>query len=230
LTHVKVRETSGPVGLVGGVPVGHGDGNDVEPAAFGDEGGRDQVPPGGEAGEGSDPVRAVRADRLAPRSRSQSSDRCPGPEGGAPAGTSPLGLWAGGGDRVGVVLGAPTSKRLAPVRGRPVAQRRADGFTDILDAYPGCGASPSEGGVKPHVTLTASARDLASSDVVDLDQVDLDAPWPFRLAWMGPISGEAARMLACDCDLIRMVLNADGCRSIWGVPNGWSPPRCGGRW
>jgi len=93
---------------------------------------------------------------------------------------------------------------------RPAAQRRADGFTDILDAYLGCGASPSEGGVKPHVTLTASARDLAASDAVDLDDVNLDAPWPFQLAWMGPISGEAARMLACDCDLTRVVLNADG--------------------
>ncbi len=96
---------------------------------------------------------------------------------------------------------------------RPVAQRRADGFADILDAYLGHGASPTEGGVKPHVTLTASARDLAQhaeGAPVDLDDVDLTAPWPFQLAWMGPISAAAARMLACDCDLTQVVLNDDG--------------------
>ena len=98
---------------------------------------------------------------------------------------------------------------------RPAAQRRADGFADILDAYLGCGASPTEGGVKPHVTVTFSARDLAEhadDGPVDLDGhgVDLGARWPFQLAWMGPISGAAARMLACDCDLSRVLLNDDG--------------------
>jgi len=98
---------------------------------------------------------------------------------------------------------------------RPAAQRRADGFADILDAYLGCGASPTEGGVKPHVTVTFSARDLAEhadDGPVDLDGhgVDLGARWPFQLAWMGPISGAAARMLACDCDLSKVLLNDDG--------------------
>jgi len=97
---------------------------------------------------------------------------------------------------------------------RPAGQRRADGFTDILDVYLGCGASPTEGGVKPHVTLSATARDLAEhtdTGPIDLDDdVDLNQPWPFQLAWMGPISGAAARMLACDCDLTRVVLNDDG--------------------
>jgi len=97
---------------------------------------------------------------------------------------------------------------------RPAAQRRADGFADILDVYLGCGASPTEGGVTPHVTLSATARDLAEhtdTGPIDLnDDADLNQPWPFQLAWMGPISGAAARMLACDCDLTRVVLNDDG--------------------
>jgi len=97
---------------------------------------------------------------------------------------------------------------------RPAGQRRADGFADILDVYLGCGASPTEGGVTPHVTLSATARDLAEhtdTGPIDLDDdVDLNQPWPFQLAWMGPISGAAARLLACDCDLTRVVLNDDG--------------------
>jgi len=80
---------------------------------------------------------------------------------------------------------------------RPAGQRRADGFADILDVYLGCGASPTDGGVKPHVTLSATARDLAEhtdTGPIDLDDdVDLNQPWPFQLAWMGPISGAAAR-------------------------------------
>jgi len=63
--------------------------------------------------------------------------------------------------------------------------------------------------------VTFSARDLAEhadDGPVDLDGhgVDLGARWPSQLAWMGPISGAAARMLACDCDLSRVLLNDDG--------------------
>jgi len=42
----------------------------------------------------------------------------------------------------------------------------ADGFADLLDAYLGSGVGPTEGGVRPHLTLTASARDLAGCGVL----------------------------------------------------------------
>jgi len=108
---------------------------------------------------------------------------------------------------------------------RCASQRRADGFGDLLDAYLGSGVGPREGGVRPHLTLTASARDLAGSGgfIHDLDDPDPEAPdptrgayedlfaqpWPFQLAWMGPLSAEAAQMLACDCDLPRIILDGN---------------------
>lgn len=106
---------------------------------------------------------------------------------------------------------------------RTASQRRADRFADLLDAYLGSGVGPTEGGVRPHLTLTASARDLAGCGafIHDLDDPDPETTepdrgsyedlfvqaWPFQLAWMGPLSAEAAQMLACDCDLTRIILD-----------------------
>ncbi len=43
---------------------------------------------------------------------------------------------------------------------RTPALRRADGFCELLRRYERAGLGPVEGGVKPHVTVTASAKDM----------------------------------------------------------------------
>ena len=43
---------------------------------------------------------------------------------------------------------------------RTPALRRADGFCELLRRYERAGLGPIEGGVKPHITVTASAKDM----------------------------------------------------------------------
>ncbi len=61
--------------------------------------------------------------------------------------------------------------------------------------------------------LTASARDLADAteSVAAGDRGAYQRMFagraPFRLEWMGPVSKDVARMLACDCTISKIVLD-----------------------
>ncbi|OZD79493.1 HNH endonuclease [Rhodococcus sp. 05-339-2] len=122
---------------------------------------------------------------------------------------------------------------------RSPAKRRADAFGHILDQYLASCDRPIEGGERPHLNLHISLRDLAdlrdSADVDDIaddentraaDESDDDGhPATDRgayrdlfgdgttvgwLPWMGPLSRNTSRQLACDCVLTAIVMDEHG--------------------
>ncbi|TCN48192.1 HNH endonuclease [Rhodococcus sp. SMB37] len=64
--------------------------------------------------------------------------------------------------------------------------------------------------MKPHVTVTASIKDLTNNAAVK----ELFAHSPEHgyatEPWAGPLSIDAARMLACDCQVTRILLDEHG--------------------
>ena len=57
-------------------------------------------------------------------------------------------------------LSAPTPEKDGVKDTRTPSLRRADGFCELLRRYERAGLGPIEGGVKPHITVTASAKDM----------------------------------------------------------------------
>ncbi|MBM7242962.1 DUF222 domain-containing protein [Rhodococcus fascians] len=120
---------------------------------------------------------------------------------------------------------------------RSPAKRRADASGHILDRYLATSNRPTEGGEKPHVNLHIRLQDLQSqssqnnSDITgdettraaaesDTDPVAADrgayrdlfgdgmsVGW---LPWMGPLSRNTSRQLACDCVLTAIVMDENG--------------------
>ncbi|MBY4273626.1 DUF222 domain-containing protein [Rhodococcus fascians] len=120
---------------------------------------------------------------------------------------------------------------------RSPAKRRADAFGHILDRYLASSNRPTEGGEKPHVNLHVRLQDLQSqssqnnSDITDDEttraaaESDTDPVAADRgayrdlfgdgtsvgwLPWMGPLSRETSRQLACDCLLTAIVMDENG--------------------
>ncbi|WP_069145610.1 HNH endonuclease signature motif containing protein [Rhodococcus erythropolis] len=107
-------------------------------------------------------------------------------------------------------LSAPTPARDGVKDTRTPTLRRADGFCELLRRYERAGLGPIEGGVKPHITVTASAKDMTDLKVLkDLlpSTEELGFAWT---DWVGPISIDTARMLACDCTVTRILLDENG--------------------
>jgi hypothetical protein len=107
-------------------------------------------------------------------------------------------------------LSVPTPEKDGVKDTRTPALRRADGFCELLRRYERAGLGPIEGGVKPHITVTASAKDM--TDFKALKDL-LPSTQEFGFAWMdwvGPISIDTARMLACDCTVTRILLDENG--------------------
>jgi hypothetical protein len=120
---------------------------------------------------------------------------------------------------------------------RSPAKRRADAFGHILDQYLASSDRPIEGGERPHVNLHISLRDLTdlqncgdADDITD-DENTRTATEPaagptadrgaYRdlfgdgtsvgwLPWMGPLSRNTSRQLACDCVLTAIVMDENG--------------------
>ncbi|OZC68262.1 HNH endonuclease [Rhodococcus sp. 06-462-5] len=122
---------------------------------------------------------------------------------------------------------------------RSPARRRADAFGHIIDHYLASSDRPIEGGERPHLNLHISLRDLTdlrdSADADDIaddentraaDESDDDGhPSADRgayrdlfgdgttvgwLPWMGPLSRNTSRQLACDCVLTAIVMDENG--------------------
>ncbi|MBH5143178.1 HNH endonuclease signature motif containing protein [Rhodococcus erythropolis] len=107
-------------------------------------------------------------------------------------------------------LSAPTPEKDGVKDTRTPALRRAGGFCELLRRYERAGLGPIEGGVKPHITVTASAKDMTDLKVLkDLlpSTEELGFAWT---DWVGPISIDTARMLACDCTVTRILLDENG--------------------
>ena len=87
-------------------------------------------------------------------------------------------------------LSEPPPEHVGVKDERTPTLRRADGFSELLRRYQAAGLGPVEGGVKPHLTLTATAKDLT-----DLQALQDPLPSTEELGhaitnWAGPISGE----------------------------------------
>ncbi|MBY4226782.1 DUF222 domain-containing protein [Rhodococcus fascians] len=120
---------------------------------------------------------------------------------------------------------------------RSPAKRRADAFGHILDRYLATSNRPTERGEKPHVNLHIRLQDLQSqssqnnSDITDDEttraaaESDTDPVAADRgayrdlfgdgmsvgwLPWMGPLSRNTSRQLACDCVLTAIVMDENG--------------------
>ncbi|RMB71942.1 HNH endonuclease [Rhodococcus sp. SBT000017] len=120
---------------------------------------------------------------------------------------------------------------------RSPARRRADAFGHILDQYLASSDRPIEGGERPHLNLHISLRDLTDlRDSADVDDIADDentraadesdaGPTADRgayrdlfgdgtsvgwLPWMGPLSRNTSRQLACDCVLTAIVMDENG--------------------
>ena len=85
---------------------------------------------------------------------------------------------------------------LDPGDTRSPQQRRADALVEICRRHLDSSGRPRQGGERPHLIITLSPADLAGGHVVDLEA--------------GPISAEAARRLACDGNLTRVLLDGEG--------------------
>ena len=79
---------------------------------------------------------------------------------------------------------------------RPIGQRRADAFGQILRTYLAHSERPMSGGVLPHVTLV---RPAATGD----GAVD-------SLGFGGPVSAATAELIACDSTLTQVIVDYTG--------------------
>lgn len=80
----------------------------------------------------------------------------------------------------------------APQDNRSPARRRADGLIELCRRYLDAGQLPSQGGEKPHLTVTMHLPDLTATLGADR-----------------PITAEHARRLACDAGIIPVVLGGN---------------------
>jgi hypothetical protein len=97
----------------------------------------------------------------------------------------------------------PAAKPRKTVEGepdpRPREKRQADRFADILNLAAGTGDLPSNGGVKPHITVTI--------DLADLIAAGKDATGDVLFG--ESLSAGAVRRLACDAEVIPVVLGTE---------------------
>jgi Domain of unknown function (DUF222)/HNH endonuclease len=110
----------------------------------------------------------------------------------------------------GATVLAAVEALVAPTRGdegdeRSGAQRRADALTEVCRTFLDSGRAPEAGGVRPHVSV-----------VVDLSVLRREPGCGAgHLSWVGPVTAEQARMLACDATVSRVV--TDGASQVLDV-------------
>ncbi len=83
---------------------------------------------------------------------------------------------------------------------RSPGQRRAAGLAEIARRCLDSGELPVRGGVRPHITVTATLETLRGDPGSPAAELD----------WGFPISGDSLRRIACDADLTPILLSKDG--------------------
>jgi hypothetical protein len=104
-------------------------------------------------------------------------------------------LDAEGGATLLTALDALSAPDPSGVAARTVAQRRADALVELARRPLDTGDLPERGGERPHLAVTVSLETLEGR---------AGAPGADR-GWGGVITGEAARRLACDCKINRVI-------------------------
>jgi hypothetical protein len=104
-------------------------------------------------------------------------------------------------DKVGAEIVLTALAPLAAPRGeeddRTPEQRRADALVELARRGLDSGGLPETGGVRPHVTVVVDLPTLLGEQGAPAAQLDR----------LGAISGEAARRLACDAGVCRVITN-----------------------
>jgi hypothetical protein len=93
----------------------------------------------------------------------------------------------------------PLAQPAGPADARSAGQRRADALVELARRQLDAGSLPALGAERPHLTVVA---DLAT----------LEARAGARAAetgWRGPVCGEAARRIACDAAISRVITGPD---------------------
>ncbi|KAA0023002.1 HNH endonuclease signature motif containing protein [Antrihabitans cavernicola] len=100
---------------------------------------------------------------------------------------------------------------------RTPAQRRADAFTEVLRRYHDAACGPDEGNERPHLHVHINANDLVDKSGSGKPAADRGAYQEMFAAtdvgwtpWMGPLSVDTVRRLACDCTLSPILLDENG--------------------
>jgi hypothetical protein len=94
------------------------------------------------------------------------------------------------------------SGRRGPDDRRGAPQRRADALVEVCQHALDSGAAPQQGGVRPHLLVTAPLAALTGSP----DSPTSAVP---EAAWTGPLTVAATRRIACDASVTRIVLDPD---------------------
>ncbi|QIZ34014.1 HNH endonuclease signature motif containing protein [Saccharopolyspora sp. ASAGF58] len=89
---------------------------------------------------------------------------------------------------------------------RTVGQRNADGFAAILDLALDHDGVPRTGGQRPHLTISIDFEDLKKG----IGFVAAETGMPGTLNTERTITAENARRIACDAEVLPMVLDGDG--------------------
>jgi Domain of unknown function (DUF222) len=104
-------------------------------------------------------------------------------------------LDAEGGATLLTALDALSAPDPSGIEARTVAQRRADALVELARRSLHAGDLPDRGGERPHLAVVVSLETLLG---------ELGVPGA-DLEWGGVITGEAARRLACDCKINRVI-------------------------
>jgi Domain of unknown function (DUF222) len=83
---------------------------------------------------------------------------------------------------------------------RSPARRLADALVDLAELALGGGWLPRTGGVRPHLTITATIETLLGLAGAPAAEAD----------WGGPVSAETLRRIGCDSWITRVLLNEHG--------------------
>jgi hypothetical protein len=94
------------------------------------------------------------------------------------------------------------SGRRGPDDHRSAPQRRADALVEVCQHALDTGAEPHQGGVRPHLLVTAPLSALTGTATSATES----GP---EAAWTGPLTAVATRRIACDASVTRIVLEPD---------------------
>ncbi|MBT8166719.1 MAG: DUF222 domain-containing protein [Acidimicrobiia bacterium] len=106
-------------------------------------------------------------------------------------------LDAEGGEAVLAAIRA-LAETTDPSDSRSPTQRRADALVDLCRDYLDHGEAPVKGGERPHMNV-----------IVSLQALEQRSGYPLELGEAGVISGDAARRIACDCGISRIITAGD---------------------
>ncbi|PYE20300.1 uncharacterized protein DUF222 [Williamsia limnetica] len=89
---------------------------------------------------------------------------------------------------------------------RSTSQRLAEALGKILDVFFAHHDRPTEGGVKPRVTMTVSAEQLLAFQMNGIPGAKVPTA-PATFEWTGPVSASTAQMTACDSVITKILLD-----------------------